>query len=502
MILSKKKKIILLLLGLGALTAIPFLIKNINKKSIPKKLNFSSTATLKGSKISDGFKGKFFQDKFKNFWAMGFDSKLEVLKVKPDKSGYVNTGWTSDNSGLTKNSNITKGQYGTIFQDKFKNLWAMGNESKLQVLKVNSSGNGYVDSGWINDNTKNGDKLLKNSNITNGYYGTIFQDDFGNLWTLGHDQKLQVLRVNSQKDGYVQEGWIENNTSSGNPLLKNSNISVDEGGTIFQDKFKNLWAMGKFTKLQVLKVNKDGDGYVQEGWIEDNNQDGEILLRNSNVSDGKYGTIFQDKFKNLWVLGSESKLQVLKVNSSGNGYVDSGWIEDNSESGDKLLKNSNIGSIYGTIFQDKFKNLWTIGKSSKLQVLKANPNDDGYLSIGWIENNSQDGEILLRNSNIKNGSNGIIFQDKFKNLWTIAKDSKLQVLKVNQDGNGYVKMGWINDNTKNGDKLLKNSNITNGWNGTIFQDEFKNLWAMSNETKLQVLKANEDGNGYVESWES
>ena len=499
MILSKKKKIILLLLGLGALSAIPFLIKNINKKSIPEKLNFSSTATLKGSKISDGFKGKFFQDKFKNLWAMGFDSKLEVLKVKPNKSGYVNTGWTSDNSGLTKNSNITKGQYGTIFQDKFKNLWAMGGESKLQVLKVNSSGNGYVDSGWINDNTKNGDKLLKNSNITNGYSGTIFQDDFGNLWTMGKSSKFQVLRVNSQKDGYVQEGWIENNTSSGNPLLKNSNINSSTSGIIFQDKFKNLWAMGISSKLQVLKVNKDRDGYVQEGWIEDNSQNGEILLRNSNVSDGKYGIIFQDKFKNLWAMGSKSKLQVLKVNSSGNGYVDSGWIEDNSENGDKLLKNSIIGSIHGTIFQDKFKNLWALANFSKLQVLRANSQKDGYVDSGWIADNTSSGNPLLRNSDIKNGSSGIIFQDSFGNLWTMTKDSKLQVLKANEDGNGYVKMGWINDINSG---LTKNSNIIDGWSGTIFQDEFKNLWAMGHKTKVRVLKANEDGNGYVDSWET
>ena len=154
--LSKNKKIILSLLTIGVLTTfiiIPILVLN-NQKSNDKKINKKDDLfvdLLKGSRISNGLDGKIFQDSFKNLWAIGKDQKLQVLKKDPNKEVYVNSGWTSDTSlGLTKNSNIINGIGGTIFQDEFKNLWSMGKDSKLQVLKVNpNSSKGYVDS-WIN----------------------------------------------------------------------------------------------------------------------------------------------------------------------------------------------------------------------------------------------------------------------------------------------------------------------------------------------------------------
>ena len=500
MILSKKKKIILSLLGLGALTIIPILVTNTNKKNISRKINFSSTATLKGSKITNGNKGKFFQDEFKNLWAFGFNSRLEVLAANENGNGYVNTGWTNDfNSGLTKNSNILNSNNGTIFQDSFKNLWTMGKGSKLQVLKANLSGNGYVEEGWIN-NTPSGDSLLKNSNITNGEGGTIFQDSFKNLWAMGYGSSLQVLKANPEKVGYVKDGWT-NDLKLG--LTKNSNILSGTHGKIFQDKFKNLWTMGNVSKLQVLKANLSGNGYVEEGWINNNSSSGDTLLKNSNITNGWTGTIFQDEFKNLWSMGYYSKPQVLKVNQNSSGYVEEGWINDNSQNGDNLLKNSNVYNGWdATIFQDEFKNLWSMGNLSKLQFLRVNQNSDGYANIGWIKDNSSSGDILLKNSNITNGLNGTIFQDKFKNLWAMSSGSKLQVFKANKAGNGYVEEGWINDNSQNEDNLLQNSNINNGEGGTIFQDSFKNLWSMGKNSKLQVLKVNEDGDGYVKSWES
>ena len=483
--------------------------KEVIKPDVRKlKVNLSSNFTLKGSKIIDGYKGKFFQDEFKNLWAMGKDSKLQVLKKDPNKEGYLDSGWTDGDLGLTKGSKINNGEGGTIFQDKFKNLWVLGKSQKLQVLKSKPNGSGYLNIGWINDNNENtGDELLKNSNIADGQHGTIFQDSFGNLWTMGKNQKLQVLKVNGDDNGYVNLGWInDNNENTGDNLLKNSNIANGQNGKFFQDEFKNLWAIGRNQKLQVLKSNENGNGYVEEGWINDNNKTtGDNLLKNSNIANGQNGTIFQDKFKNLWTMGKESKLQVLRVNRDSNGYVEEGWINDNSLSGNNLLKNSNIiDGNDGIIFQDKFKNLWIMGKNQKLQVLKVNGDDNGYVEEGWInDNNKTTGDNLLKNSNIANGQNGKIFQDSFGNLWTMGKISKLQVLKVNQNGNGYVNTGWTNDNDKNtGDNLLKNSNIDKGRHGKIFQDFFGNLWAMGKNQKLQVLKANEDGNGYVESWES
>ena len=520
--LSKTKKIILSLVGIGVLTTsivIPILVVNNDKKNnqiqeknekdikpnVDKlKVNLQSTATLKGSKISNGQHGKIFQDEFGNLWAMGSGSgsKLQVLKANSQKNAYLNEGWTSGNSGLTKNLNIDGVWIEKFFQDSFKNLWAIVSGSKLQVLKANPQKDGYVNEGWINDNSQNGDTLLKNSNITNGEGGTIFQDDFGNLWAVGIRTKLQVLEVNSQKDGYVNLGWTSDNSG----LAKNSNINNGWGGKIFQDEFGNLWSMGSGSKLQVLKINPQKNGYVSEGWINDNNKNtGDNLLKNSNITNGQDGIIFQDSFKNLWTMGHSSKLQVLKANSQKDGYVE-GWTSDNLG----LTKNSNINNgTGGAIFQDNLGNLWSMGSGSKLQVLKINSQKNGYVNAGWINNNNKNtGDNLLKNSNITDGWDGTIFQDEFKNLWTMGKATRLQVLKANPKKDGYLNVGWTSGNSG----LTKNSNITNIWNiggsnikgstGTIFQDEFKNLWSMGFASKLQVLKANKnkDGYFYVESW--
>ena len=480
-------------LDIGIKTKV-ILIINIDSRTSTLKIDVEKANLLKNSKIFDGHYGTIFQDSFKNLWAMGDRKKLQVLKANENGDGYVSY-WTNNNKNgeaLLKGSEINDSIGGKIFQDEFKNLWAMGNNSKLQVLRANSSKNGYVKTGWNSDNSNLAIGLLKGSNINDGFHGTILQDKFKNLWTLTINKKLQVLRVNDDGDGYDEiTGW----TSANSGLTKNSNIANGEAGTIFQDQFKNLWAMGFLPKLQVLRVNDDGDGYDEiTGWTSANSG----LTKNSNIKFGLYGAIFQDEFKNLWAMGHRPKLQVLKANTNKDGYVTTGWINDNSSSDDKLLRGSNIinRSTRGAIFQDSFKNLWTTTWKQKLQVLKANTNKDGYVNTGWTSANSG----LTKGSNITNGRNSKIFQDKFKNLWTMGYKSKLQVLKANKNGNGYVTTGWI-DNNKDGEILLKNSSINDGFGGTIFQDDFKNLWAMSEKTKLQVLKVNQNGNGYVDSWQ-
>ena len=445
------------------------------------------------SNITNGYGATIFQDKFGNLWAMGNISKLQVLKKSEDKDGYVETGWTSDtSSGLTKDSTIETGYGGTIFQDSFGNLWAMGNRSKLQVLKVNENKNGYVETGWTSDTALD---LTKGSNIKTSYGGKIFQDEFGNLWSMGYFSKLQVLKVNQNKDGYVKDGWTSDTTLD---LTKGSNITNGQFGAIFQDKFKNLWAMGANSKLQVLKVNSKKDGYVKDGWTSDNTLD---LTKGSNITNGLFGTIFQDKFYNLWTIGNGSKLQVLKANSKKDGYIE-GWTNNNEEdTSNNLLKGSNIEDDWkGTIFQDDFGNLWTMGKNLKLQVLKANENKNGYVDEGWTSKNDENTrENLLKGSKIKNGSNGTIFQDEFGNLWAMGEKSKLQVLKKIPNEESYVETGWTSGTTSG---LTKSSNIEDGWDGTIFQDSFGNLWAIGYNTKLQVLRKDPITKNYIDSWQN
>ena len=550
--MEKTKKIILLTAGLGVLgasIAVPIIVIN-NKESETNKENetneLSEINLLKNSNITNQGNVVIFQDKFKNLWTMADGEPLQVLKANDSKNKYVDTGWTSNNDptngeafndptngeALLKNSNIVDGEGGVIFQDEFKNLWTVGRKTPLQVLKVNSNGDGYVTTGWTSINWLNGDRnvdsLLKGSNIVYGERVTIFQDKFKNLWTMENGTSLQVLKVNSNGDGYVTTGWTSNNDpTTGEALLKNSNIVDGEGAVIFQDKFKNLWTMGRETPLQVLKVNSNGDDYVTTGWTSNNDPtSGDSLLKGSNIVFGEGGTIFQDEFKNLWAMGSGTSLQVLKVNSDGDDYVTTGWTSNNNPTtGDSLLKGSNI--VYGgggTIFQDEFKNLWAMSAWEKLQVLKVNSNGDGYVTTGWTSNNDPtSGDPLLKGSNIINdngkmafqgknwkyisgsndsGEGGVIFQDQFKNLWAMRDETSLQVLKVNSNGDGYVTTGWTSNNDPTtGDPLLKGSNILDGEDGTIFQDSFKNLWAINAWERLQVLKVNSNGDGYVDSWQ-
>ena len=475
---------------------------NVNSKFLPLKIYVEKVNLLKNLNFNQSQSGRLFSDKFKNLWAMGKDIGLKVLRANNAKDCYVSTGWSSDTTkGLLKDLKVDNGLSTTIFQDHFGNLWLMTNNSKLQVLKVNQSGDGY-ENAWIIDSDKQtNDDLLKNSNINNSLLskrGTFFQDSFKNLWAIGYGSKLQVLKVNSSGNGYVNTGWIDDNSGSGDALLKNSNIENNWTTTIFQDQFKNLWTISKAKKLQVLKVNSSGNGYVNSGWIDDNSGSGDALLKNSNVIDGENGTIFQDEFKNLWAMGKETGLQVLRANTSKNGYDEStGWTNA-TDSG--LLKGSNItNGENGTIFQDEFKNLWAMGKETGLQVLRANTSKNGYdESTGWT--NATDSG-LLKGSNITNGENGTIFQDKFNNLWALAKDSKLQVLKVNTSNDGYVN-SWIYNDGRNDENLLKGSKIFKGKQGKIFQDNFDNLWAMGFISKLQVLKLNTAKDDYVDSWQN
>ena len=437
------------------------------------------------SNITDGGWGRVFQDHQKNIWAMGHGTKLQVLKMQTNDN-YASS-WTNDNNvaGLLNGSNITNGRGGFIFQDHQKNLWAMGFGTKLQVLKMQTNDN-YASS-WINDNSVAG--LLNGSNITNGRGGFIFQDHKKNLWAIGFGTKLQVLKM--QADGNYASSWTNDNSVVG--LLNGSKIINGYTAKIFQDHKKNLWAMGRGSKLQVLKMQANGN--YASSWTNDNNVAG--LLNNSNITNGQGGFIFQDHQKNLWAMGSGTKLQVLKMQANGN-YVAS-WINDNGIAG--LLNGSNItNGAFGTIFQDHQKNLWAKGSKTKLQVLKMQV--DGNYASSWTNDNSVAG--LLNGSKITDGQGGFIFQDHQKNLWSMGNfRMSLQVLKMQVDGN-YAP-SWTYDNNVTGllkgFKITSGGSGTGGL-GSILQDHQKNLWIISKFKKLQVLETESNKKTYASKWTS
>ena len=454
------------------------------------KLWTKNSAIVKNSNIRDGWYSSFIQDSSGNLWSMGgrnpgfsytYPTKLQVLERDGEQ-------WKQDtNNGLTKGSNINDGTNGVIFEDDFGNIWSMAKGTKLQVLVKNKDGT-FAES-WANDNGEGGEKLLQGSKIRNGDWGKIFQDSFGNLWAMGKRSKLQVLV--KKKNGSYADSWSSDNSKTSKELLKNSNINNGREGQIFQDSFGNLWSMAysrsytkPYTPLQVLRADPNSPtGYVNTGWTW-RWWEGMFLLKNSNIIRGQLGTIFQDSFGNLWTSGNARNVQVLKAKPDGTGYVNTGWTNDNTQG---LLRGSNVvatrrqGFPVETIFQDSFGNLWMAANGKEPQVLKANSNSNGYLKTGWTSSKAQG---LLKNLNTKGcRSSWVFFQDSFKNLWALGHRSKLQVLKARTNGKGYVD-SWT-DNINN-EKLLKNSKIIRGLNGTIFEDSSKNLWSMGDNSKLQV----------------
>ena len=243
---------------------------------------------LANSNIRNGENGFIFEDTQGNLWALGSGTKLQVLKKGASF-------WIDDlTQGLTKGSNIRNGENGFLFEDDQGNLWAMAVNTKLQVLK--KVGAGYASS-WTDD-------LTKGSKIVFGDSGFIFQDDWGNLWALGYNTKLQVLK---KVGANYADSWTDDLTKG---LTKGSKMVFGGPGFIFQDQDGNLWALGKKTKLQVLK--KTAKGYA-DSWTDDENQ--EPLLKGSNIRDGDSGFIFQDQDGNLWAMGNDTKLQVLSKDS-------------------------------------------------------------------------------------------------------------------------------------------------------------------------------------------
>ena len=459
-----------LALSNGEKVYIKFFIKSEFVSTHKLPTNFANPVLFKVSNLIVNNGSNVLQDSHGNIWAMRENRPLQVL-VKNRDGNYANA-WISDNSqeGLLKNSNITNGDSGVIFEDSKGNIWAMGFGTPLQVLVKNRDGN-YANA-WISDNSQEG--LLKGSKIADGYRGVIFEDSKGNIWAMGFGTPLQVLR--KEGNGFVSS-WISDRTQAG--LLNGSNIVNGEGGVIFEDSRGNIWAMGKGTPLQVLK--KEGSGFASS-WINSTTREG--LLKGSNITDGRSGVIFEDSRGNIWAMGDETPLQVLK--KEGSRFASS-WINSTTREG--LLKGSNITDGFdGAIFEDSHGNLWAMGYGTSLQVLKKEGDE---FSSSWINSTTREG--LLKGSNITDGGSGVIFEDSSGNIWAMGYGTPLQVLK--KEGDEFAS-SWINSTTREG--LLKGSNITNGESGVIFEDSHGNIWAMGFGTPLQVLW--KTTNGFVSSW--
>ena len=370
--------------------------------------------------ITKGQYGTIFQAQNDDLYTMGWDTGLQVLK-----GGKL----TGGNKFITApGTNITKGQYGTIFQAQNGDLYAMGSETGLQVLKGGglSSGNRFI--------------TALGTNIANGNSGTIFQAQNGDLYTMGWDTGLQVL-----KGGKL---------TGGNKFITALGTNITEGyyGTIFQASNGDLYTMAYGAGLQVLK-----DGVLNGG-------NRFITALGTNITKGHYGTIFQAQNDDLYTMAYGAGLQVLKGGELANGNRFITALGTNIASGSS-----------GTIFQASNGDLYAMGNGSELQVLK-----DGVLNGG-------NRFITALGTNIANGNSGTIFQARNGDLYAMGFNTGLQVLKGGElaNGNRFI--------------TALGTNIASGSSGTIFQASNGDLYTMGNESELQVLKGGKltGGNEFV-----
>ena len=450
----------------NAIIYVKFFIKNQFKSTHQFPDNFPNKIIFKNQLppyLASSNESTIFKDSRNNLWLLAKNSKLKVLAWNSETKQYA-VSWNDDDSDLVNNSTITDGVGGTIFEDSQGNLWAMSHKSKLQVLAWNSETKQYATS-WTSDASSG---LLNNSKIINGVGGTIFEDSRGNLWAMADKSSLQVLAWNDKTKRYLDSWTID--TSCG--LLKNSNITNGWYGKIFEDSRGNLWAMGKATKLQVLFWNDKTKQYATS-WTDDA---GDFLINGSTINSGTTGTIFEDSRGNLWAMSYKSKLQVLAWNDQKKEYALSWTTTDSSG----LLNNSKITDGFGgTIFEDSHGNLWAMGYESKLQVLAWNSETKQY-APSWTSDTSSG---LTKGSIITNGLGGTIFEDSRGNLWAMSYKSKLQVLAWNSETKQYA-TSWTADTSS---ELLINSNVINGLGGIIFEDYYGNIWVGSNGKTFQVF---------------
>ena len=408
-----------------------------------------------GTNITDGGSGTIFQAQNGDLYAMGWNTGLQVLK-----GGELTPGKEFEKALGT---NITKGQHGTIFQAQNDDLYAMGKGTGLQVLKGGelTSENRFI--------------TALGTNITKGQYGAIFQARNGDLYAMGYGTKLQVL-----KGGKL---------TPGNQFEKAPGTTITNGGygTIFQAQNDDLYAMGAGTELQVLKGGKltpgnqfetalgidifgggggtifqarNGDLYAMRNGTElQVLKGGELTSEKefekapeTTITNGGYGTIFQAQNGDLYAMGYDTGLQVLK----GGGLTPRKEFE--KAPGTNITKGQ-----HGTIFQAQNGDLYAMGYDTRLQVLKG-----GELTSG-------NRFITALGTNITKGQYGTIFQAQNGDLYAMGYDTRLQVLKGGEltSGNRFI--------------TALGTNFTKGQYGTIFQTKNGDLYAMGNVTKLQVL---------------
>ena len=178
--LLKSKKIIFLgTIGvLGVAITTPIAILNWNKDTTQDKImKIASKITNKNiliapnvstenqSKIQDAIKNQLQKENSSlsdsdlskistDFSSLNLGLKNEVMININVNSKFLPLKIYVEKVNLLKNLNFNQSQSGRLFSDKFKNLWAMGKDIGLKVLRANNAKDCYVSTGWSSDTTK------------------------------------------------------------------------------------------------------------------------------------------------------------------------------------------------------------------------------------------------------------------------------------------------------------------------------------------------------------
>ncbi|NQZ29582.1 MAG: hypothetical protein HRT98_04325 [Mycoplasmatales bacterium] len=269
-----------------------------------------------GNKLHGSLNGSMFQDKEGNIWAMGSGVPLQVLRTGQ-------TEWEDAGHGST-----IRGSGGKMLQDRDGNLWAVGSGTELQVLRAGQTE-------W--EKAKHGNKLKGGSGAT------LYEDNDGNIWTMGPSLSNYGGIFGSDRSAPLQvlrRGQTEWETVHINKKIKNTIYAY-----IFQDRDGNIWVLAKGAPLQVLRAG-------QTKW-EDARHDNDNDIKGGYWG---YSYIFQDREGNLWTASAGHSLQVLRVGQT--------------EWEDVGKKHNFKGINRGKMFEDSHGNLWVTSASSKPQVLK------------------------------------------------------------------------------------------------------------------------------------
>ena len=396
----------------------------VSGTTIPKVGHWQKAA---GSKLTSGERGKFFQARNGDLYVMGKDTGLEVLK----------NGETTFKPA--PGSITTNGEFGTIFQARNGDIYVMGKGTHLEVLK-----DGQEEF-----------QVVSSSNIDDGKEGTIFQTKNGDIYTMGISRKLQVLKndaasfidapgsmitsgyeshfFESQSGDLYVAGWktgLEVLSNGASAFTKASGSSVTNGAG-----------------MQFLEA-QNGDIYVlhEKGLdVLKNGASNFIPAPSSITTNGAFGTIFQARNGDIYAMGHNTKLEVLK-----NGATDF-----------TLAHGSHVNNGRdGRIFEARNGDLYVMGKGTGLEVLKK----------GTSTFASAPG------SKIQNGSYGQFFESQNGDLYVVSQYSTLEVLKFGADSF----------------QRARGSKITTGFFAKIFQARNGDIYTMGYKAPLQVLKKGEN----------